>query len=157
MKMKKYAETIDAFNKKINGRKEIDVNDYYVLGRAYYYGKQCGKADTAFMQITILRSDISLGYLYRAKANNCLDPDSKKGLAKPFYEQFLSKLKPEELDKNKESMIQAYEYLGYYFMLQKDYPNARCSYEKLKGLDANNAKAKKALAEPSVAKANCTQ
>lgn len=157
LKMKKYPEAIDYFNRKIKGGKGVDANDYYKLGLAYLNSKQCGKADTAFLQITIMRPDIPMGYLYRAKANNCLDPDSKQGLAKPFYEQYLSKIKPEEIEKSKDAMVSAYEYLGYYFMLQKDYPNARCSYEKLKGLDANNAKAKKALAEPNVAKATCPQ
>lgn len=157
MKMKKYPETIDAFNKKIRGGKGIDVNDYYVLGRAYFYSKQCGKADTAFAQIITLRPDIPTGYLWRAKANTCLDPDSKNGLAKPFYESFISKLKPEELDKNKNYLIETYDYLGYYHMLQKNYANAKCSYDKLKELDPNNVKAKKALAEPNVAKATCIQ
>lgn len=157
MKMKKYPETIDAFNKKIKGGKGIDVNDYYVLGRAYFYSKQCGKADSAFMQIIILRPDIPTGYLWRAKANTCLDPDSKNGLAKPFYESFISKLKPEELDKNKNYLIETYDYLGYFHMLQKDYANAKCVYTKLKELDPNNVKAKKALAEPNVAKAVCSQ
>ena len=157
MKMKKYPETMDAFNKKIKGGNGIDVNDYYVLGRAYFYSKQCGKADTAFMQIITLRPDIPTGYLWRAKANTCLDTDGKNGLAKPFYESFISKLKPEELDRNKNYLIETYDYLGYYYMLQKEYANAKCYYEKLKMLDANNTKAKKALAEPNVMKATCSQ
>jgi len=157
LKMKKYPEAINTFNRKIKSGKGVDANDYYSLGLAYYYSKQCGKADSAFLQIIVLRPDILTGYLYRAKANTCLDPDSKKGLAKPFYEDFLAKIKPEELDKNKNGAIEAYEYLGYYFMLQKDYAKAKCMYTKLKEVDPNNAKAKKALAEPSVAKANCQQ
>src|ERR1035437_5614250 len=157
VKMKKYPEAIDAFNKKIKGGKGVDANDYYSLGLADYYSKQCGKADTAFMQIIVLRPDILTGYLYRAKANTCLDPDSKKGLAKPFYEDFLTKMKSAELDKNKNGAIEAYEYLGYYSMLQKDYAKAKCMYLKLKELDPNNAKAKKALAEPNVVKAVCSQ
>lgn len=157
MKMKKYPETIEAFNKKIKGGIGIDVNDYYVLGRAYFYSKQCGKADSAFAQIIALRPDIPTGYLWRAKANTCLDPDSKNGLAKPFYESFVSKLKPEELDKNKNYLIETYDYLGYYSMLQKDYAAAKCMYLKLTSLDPTNVKAKKALAEPNVLKATCVQ
>jgi tetratricopeptide (TPR) repeat protein len=155
MKMKKYPETIDAFNKKIKSGKEIVANDYYVLGRAYFYTKQCGKADTAFMQIISLRPDIPTGYLWRAKANTCLDPDSKNGLAQPFYENFLSKLKPDEIEKNKSNIIEANEYLGYYYMLRKDYAKAKCNWQKVKELAPDNEKAKKALAEPNVMKANC--
>jgi hypothetical protein len=62
-----------------------------------------------------------------------------------------------DAEKSKSNVIEAYEYLGYYSMLQKDYANAKCMYIKLKDLDPNNAKAKKALAEPSVSKANCAQ
>ena len=158
MKMKKYPEAINALNKKIKGGKEVDVNDYYSLGLAYYYSKQCGKADTAFMQIVVLRPDIPTGYLYRAKANTCLDPDSKKGLAKPFYEDYLTKIKPEEIDKNKDNVIQAYEYfLSYYFIIQKDYTSAKCAAKKLTELDPENKKAKAALKDPNVVKATCQQ
>ncbi|MBI3501842.1 MAG: tetratricopeptide repeat protein [Bacteroidetes bacterium] len=157
MQMKKYPEAIDAFNKKIKAGKGVDANDYYVLGLAYYKSKQCALADSSFKQITILRPDIPMGYLYRAKANACLDPDSKKGMAKPFYEQYLSKLKPEEMDKNKSSVIEAYEAIGYADMVMKDYANAKCIYQKLIGVDPNSKKAKEALKEPNVAKATCSQ
>lgn len=155
MKMKKYPEAIEAYNRKIKGGKNVDANDYYSLGRAYLYNKQCGKADTAFMQIVTLRPDIALGYYWRARANACMDSDSKKGLAKPFYEEFLAKTKPEEIEKSKNNMVEANEYLGYQSMLQKDYAKAKCIYQKLSEIDPKNEKAKKALADPNVAKAVC--
>ena len=157
MKMKKYPEAIDSYNRKIKSGKNVDANDYYSLGRAYLYTKQCGKADTAFMQIVTLRPDIALGYYWRARANSCLDPDSKKGFAKPFYEEFLAKTKPEEIEKNKNNVIEANEYLGYYNMLQKDYEKAKCIYQKLSEIDPKNEKAKKALGDPNVVKATCVQ
>lgn len=157
MKAKKYPETINAFNRKIKGGKDIDVNDYYVLGRAYYYSKQFGKADSAFGEIVKLRPDIPIGYLWRAKANAGMDPDTKKGLAKPFYEEFLAKVRPEDIEKNKSGYVEANEYLGYYYMLAKDYANAKCIYTKLKEVDPNNVKAKKALGDANLQKASCPQ
>ena len=157
VKMKKYPEAIEAFNKKIKAGKSVDANDYYSLGLAYYKSKQCALADSAFKQITILRPDIYMGYLYRAKANACLDPDSKKGIAKPLYEQYLSKLKPEEIEKNKANVIEAYEAIGYACMVQKDYANAKCTYQKLIALDPNSKRAKEALKEANVVKATCPQ
>ena len=41
-------------------------------------------------------------------------------------------------------------------MLQKDYGNAKCNYLKLKELDPNNIKAKKAHADPNLVRANCS-
>lgn len=157
LKAKKYPEAIQAFNKKISGKVGVDANDHYNLGRSYFYSKQFGKADTAFTQITVLQPDIPTGYLWRGKANAQMDPDSKKGLAKPYYEMFLSKIKPEETEKNKKDIIPAYEYMGYYFMLQKDYGNAKCFYQKLAALDPANKKAKEALAEANVSRASCAQ
>jgi len=154
---KKYPEAIDAYNKKIKNKKGVDANDYYQLGRSYFYSKQFEKADTAFIQITVLQPELPTGYLWRAKTNAQLDADSKKGLAKPHYEMYLSKIKPEETEKNKKEMISAYESIGYSYMLQKDYENAKCFYEKLKTVDPANKKAKEALAEANVARASCGQ
>jgi hypothetical protein len=95
--------------------------------------------------------------LWRGKANAQMDLDSKKGLAKPYYEMYLSKIKSEDAEKNKKDMIPAYEYMGYYFMLQKDYGNAKCFYQKLKDADPANKKAKEALAEVNVTRATCAQ
>ncbi|TAL60386.1 MAG: tetratricopeptide repeat protein [Bacteroidetes bacterium] len=157
LKAKKYPEAINAFNKKIAGKVGVDANDHYNLGRSYFYSKQFGKADTAFTQITVLQPEIPTGYLWRGKANAQLDPDSKKGLAKPYYEMYLAKIKPEEAEKNKKDMVPAYEYMGYYFMLRKDYGNAKCFYQKLAALDPANKKAKEALAEANVSRATCAQ
>jgi tetratricopeptide (TPR) repeat protein len=157
MKMKKYPETISAYKRKIKAGKGVDVNDFYVLGRAYYYSKQFGQADTAFAEIVRLRPDIPTGYQWRAKANAGMDPDTKKGLAKPFYEEYIGKIKPEETEKNKSGLIEAYEYLGYYHMLAKDYSNAKCIYTRLKEIDPNNVKAKKALGDSNLQKATCSQ
>ncbi len=156
LKLKKYNEAVDFFNRKIKGGK-ADANDYYNLGRAFFYSKQFGKADTSFIQIITLQPTLATGYFWRARANSGLDPDTKKGLAKPLYEDFLLKLKPEEIEKNKSNVVEAHEYLGYYFMLQKDYPNAKCHWQKIRDLDPSNEKSKKALADPNLIKANCSQ
>ncbi len=153
--LKKYPDAIDVLTKKIKTGKG-DVNDYFQRGLAYYKNKQCALADSDFKQVTVIRPDILQGYLYRAKANLCLDPDSKKGMAKPFYEKYLSMLKPEELtDKNKVS--EPYEAIGFTYMVAKDYANAKCIYQKLLGADPNSKKAKEALKEANVAKATCPQ
>lgn len=157
LKAKKYPEAIEAYTKKISSGKGVDANDHYNLGRSYFYSKQFGKADTAFIQITVAQPELPTGYLWRGKANAQLDPDSKKGLAKPHYEMYLSKIKPEESEKYKKDMIPAYEYLGYHSMLQKEYGNAKCFYQKLAALDPANKKAKEALAEANVSRASCSQ
>ena len=89
--------------------------------------------------------DLPLGYVWRAKSNSYLDPKNEKWLAKPFYELYITKVKPEEAEKNKKDLIEANEYLGYYYFAKKDYVQAKPYWLKVQELDPSNSKAKKAL------------
>ncbi|UPT68129.1 MAG: hypothetical protein M0D57_05585 [Sphingobacteriales bacterium JAD_PAG50586_3] len=67
-------------------------------------------------------------------------------MAKPFYETYISKIKPEEVEKNKRQLAEAYVYLGsYYLLVAKDYVLAKASYAKILTFDADNIKAKEAI------------
>ena len=103
-------------------------------------------ADSAFAQVTRTNPDLSVGYLWRAKSNTQLDPNNEKALAKPYYEQFTAKVKPEEAEKNKKDLIEAYSYLGYLSMKQKDNASAKTYWQKVIELDPANKKATDALA-----------
>ena len=109
------------------------------------------------MQIIALRPDIPTGYLWRAKANYMMDPKNEKFSATPFYEEFLNKLKPEEFEKNKNNVIQANEYLGFYYFVQKNYAKSKCHWQKVKEVEPSNEKAKKALADAKLSKTKCAQ
>lgn len=153
LKQKNYACAIMYYEKKIASSKDKigGANDYLGLGRAYYFSKEKDyvKADSAFAQLIRLQPNLPHGYLWRARSNTPLDPDSKKGLANPYYETFVEKVGT-EIEKNKKDLIEAYEYLGYQNMLKKDYPKANETWSKLKELDPANVKAKKALADPNL-------
>jgi len=147
LKAKKYTEAIESYNKKIASGK-ANANDYFGLGRSYYFLKDFVNADSAFVKITRSNPELPLGYVWRAKANVQLDPKTDKGLAKPHYEAFISKVKPEEVEKNKKDLIDANVYLGYYYVLKKDYATAKPYYQKLKELDPNNKQQKEFFNSP---------
>lgn len=149
-KKKKYKEAAENMEKKLASGKDININDYNRLGKSYYLTKEYVKADTAFSYVVRMQPKLPIGYLWRAKSNAQLDPDSKKGLAKPFYEQFIV-IAQKDVEKNKKDLIEAYSYLGaYYLLVTKDYACAKAAWLKVKELDAANEKAKRALEEPSV-------
>ncbi|MEO6304977.1 MAG: hypothetical protein ABIP51_17580, partial [Bacteroidia bacterium] len=138
-KAKKYDMTIKAFERKMNGDvKNLTNNDFFSLGRAYYFSggniqreaagikdaKQKEKkeaeakpffisADSAFSQLTRLSPTWAVGYFWRGKANVQLDPTNEKALAKPHFEKAISLVKPEEktTPTYKNNMIEALEYL----------------------------------------------
>jgi len=143
-KIKKYNDAIYYYTKKIETG-EPTVNDFLYIGSSYYALKQFALADSAFKKVVNANPDLILAHKYRAKCNVQLDPDSKLGLAKPYYEKVMELIlaKPELLEKgnNKKDLIEAYEYLGAYnFIILKDTEKATEFFNKIKDLDATNKK-----------------
>lgn len=145
IKMKKYPEAIAAYKVKMEKGKP-NANDYFGLMRAYYFSKDFINADSAAVQIIKAQPELPLGYLWRAKSNSQLDPKNEKWSAKSFYETYISKMKPEEMEKSKQDLINAYNYLAAYYAEKKDCPNVKLYMQKVLELDPANAQAKKVLA-----------
>jgi len=145
-KMKRYPDAIAMYQKKIAMGKAI-TNDYFRMGQSYYNLKEFGKADTAFSNIITAQPNLIAGYLWRARSNSNLDPDSKLGLAKPFYEELATRIEADTLliAKNPKELMEAYKYLGFYYYQAKDYPNARIWWEKVKSRDPADKQAEDAL------------
>ncbi|MBA3705653.1 MAG: tetratricopeptide repeat protein [Bacteroidetes bacterium] len=146
VKMKKYTEAINLYKIKIEFGKP-GINDYFGLARAYYQSKDFVNADSAASQMIRLQPEQAVGYIWRAKANSQLDPKNEKWQAKPFYEGYLSKMKPEDIAQaqNKNNIVEAYTYIGVYYINKKDNCTAKTYFKKVQELDAANANAKKFL------------
>ena len=148
MKAKKYDRAIVAYEKLPACGKTLSGQNYYDLGRAYFYGpKDFVKADTCFSKlIQVSPPTYAVGYFWRAKAEVQLDPNNDKWLAKPDYEKGFELVKPEEraTPANKNNIIDACSYLGYYYVKQlKDNEKAKPYWNVVKELDPNNDKANK--------------
>ncbi|MDP1744815.1 MAG: tetratricopeptide repeat protein [Bacteroidota bacterium] len=144
MKMRKYPEAITFFNKKIAANK-ANINDYFGLVRAYYFSKDFVNADSATSEMIRLQPDLALGYLWKAKVNVQQDLKNEKWLAKSSYEQYLTKVKPEE---NKKDLIEANTYMGVYLLNMKDFCASKIQFKKVQDLDPANQNAKKFLDSP---------
>lgn len=147
IRMKKYPEAIAIYDKKIETGKG-GINDYFGLVRAHYFSKDFVKADSAAAQMVRLQPELSIGYLWRAKANVQQDPKNEKWQAKPFYEQLIAKIKPEDTEKSKKELVEAYTYLAAYYAKQKDCANTTLYFKKVLEVDPNNAQAKNFIAKP---------
>lgn len=141
MKMKKYPEAITFYDKKIAANKGT-INDYFGLTRAYYFSKDFEKADSATSQMISLQPDLALAHLWKAKVKVQQDLQNEKWLAKPFYEQFLLKAKPQE---NKKDLVEAYNYLAAHYAANKDCPNVKIYMQKILDIDPANVQAKKVI------------
>jgi tetratricopeptide (TPR) repeat protein len=124
---------------------EADTKDYYTMGTYLYRAASAivrdatvdstyaahkateylVKADTTFGIITARIPDNTLGFLYRARVNASLDPETSKGTAKPHYEALLTLILSKENPTKtyRKELLETYQYLSYYYYLQFDAKN----------------------------------
>lgn len=90
---------------------------------------------------------IEFAYFMRARVNSYMDPDTKLGLAKPYYEKLseLISAKTEKDNADNARLVECYRYLGYYNYLKKDNATANSYWHKILNIDPNNETAKQAL------------
>ncbi len=114
------------------------------------------KADSAFKKLTQLNAGWPWGYTWRGRTNATLDPKAIKDTAKVNYEKVIQLVKPEERTGTyKPNIVEAYEYLGYYYVTKKDEVKAKENWLIVKELDPTNEKANNYLnpKKPAVAPA----
>ena len=155
-----YDKAIEVFNKK---REKLEPSnaDFYYMGNIY---RQAGedarnakneqkaleyfkKADETYANVTTSNPTYAYGHYWRGLANANIDPELKQGLAKPHYEEFI-KLAGAEPAKYKAALVDANNYLAYYYWIVK--PNRELAvkhYNEVLKLDPANEAAKTALAE----------
>jgi tetratricopeptide (TPR) repeat protein len=137
---KDYAGAIRILKSKTNP----DLADQFRLGSAYNGSKQYAQADSVYNIIITAKPAYVPAYQARAQANFHLDPDSKKGLAKPYYEKYIE-LASADPNKYKSGLIEANNYLGYYNLQAGRKPEATPYYQKVLELDPTNADATNAM------------
>jgi len=142
-KARLYDRAIGAVLEKMKVTGKVEANDWYYLGNAALKSKKWMLADSAWTQYITRQPSIYQGYLFRARAQAGLDStDSKSWQAKPFYEEVIRKMKPEEREKSKADLEEAYNYLGLFYLYSKDakdLPKARCFFEKVQALNAGTS------------------
>ncbi|HNW50867.1 MAG TPA: hypothetical protein PKH79_07290 [Prolixibacteraceae bacterium] len=101
------------------------------------------KADSVFEKLASLTPDNYLGYLWRARVNAVLDPETNNGLAKPYYEKVMELL--EKSGNNKKELIESYQYLGYFYFVGEDFQKSKAFWKKILAIDPSNEVALKAM------------
>ena len=87
-------------------------------------------------------------YFMRARVNAQMDPDSKLGLAKPYYEKLIELIEPRaEKDATERArIIESYRYMiAYNFIVKEDKAQAKAYAEKLIQIDPDNEIAKQVI------------
>ena len=153
--VKQYDKAIASYQVYFNALGDnAKLNDLFLLGRLYYKAAtesadslKAGyltEADSIFAIVAERVPESYLGSFWRARTNSMLDPETTKGLAKPYYETALAILLKKE-DASVSQIVECESYLGYYYYVQKDYARSKEYWKKILELAPENATAKKAL------------
>jgi tetratricopeptide (TPR) repeat protein len=163
-KMKNYFEAANYMEKHLNSNSNVPNSDFYLLGKDLYIAAGTidsvaiaqdstkavfqknlyHKADSIFALVVEKAPTNHLGYLWRARVNSLLDPETDLGLAKPYYEKVIEILEQPGKN-NKKELIEAYQYFGYYNYVKKEKAEAKNYWAKILALDPNHAVAKQAM------------
>ena len=145
-KGKAYDKAADAYTSLISATPEPTAQQYFTLGRSYYFAKNNAMADSTFSKVISMLPESPSGYLWEARTKVRFDPESTKGLAQPYYEKYVELIgKMENQEPHKKDLVEAYSYLGYYYVLRKDQAKALEAWNKVLEYDPNNQKAKQGL------------
>lgn len=146
-KNKKYDEAIKAYNKIIEkDSSALELADYYDLGRIYFLNKDYVNSDNANAYVLKLSPTYSFSFFWRGRANVYLDiareekGEPKTWSAKEYYQGYLNNTTDVEKTTYKSMTIEAYKYLGDYYINspEKDIEKAKEVWTKIVELDPTN-------------------
>lgn len=155
MKQKKYADAANYYQQKIDHSETPVPLDFYYLGQSRYRNKEYVLADTAFAQAASKYPDANF---WRGRCKNGMEanPDQPEaGLAKPYHEKFIQLVGGDarSIEANKKNLMEAYNYLGIYYLIKKDYECSRAAINKTLALDPANKIATTLASDENVSKA----
>ncbi|WP_181305042.1 lipopolysaccharide assembly protein LapB [Rufibacter sp. XAAS-G3-1] len=143
LSLKDYPKAIEAYKAKF-AVSPPNNTDLFYYGYTHELNDDYKTADSVYTIITKSNPTYAYGHFWRARVNSNLDPETKEGLAKPHYEEFI-KLTAGDKEKYKRDLITANNYLGYYYYTKKDKANATKYWQEVKTLDPANADATNGL------------
>lgn len=153
-----FANAIATYDKYLKSLKQITALDYNTLANMYMAQaeKQTGaeqeatykKADEIFAEMAEkFPSAADFATYQRAHIGYNLDPETKTGAAKPHYEKLIEIILGHATkgEHDNERLVEAYRYLGYYYLLKNDKSTADGYWNKVLEIDPENETAKQAL------------
>ncbi|MEO8171519.1 MAG: tetratricopeptide repeat protein [Sediminibacterium sp.] len=140
----KYAAT--AWREKLLPLKGMNKVDMYRIGVAWYEFNELDKAEKLFIQFNNLYPDEFKGIYMQAGIKAKVDSNMTAGVAVPYFEEFVHKAGTNLTTEYKPMLEQSYNYLGAYYLTQKDYTKALAYYNVLLKYQPKSADLKKTVA-----------
>ncbi|WP_353330313.1 tetratricopeptide repeat protein [Bacteroides sedimenti] len=134
------------------GKKYYNFGNSQVAATAASKTAALVKADSLFAKVAELEPDNYRGVCWRARANAALDPETTKGIAKPYYEKTVEICLSKADERYNPVLVECYSYLGYWYLISgeknksnADYDKSKEYWNKILKIDPSNPTATKAL------------
>lgn len=138
---RRYEGAAKTWARLIDPSKENNLNEYMLIGRAYYNAEKYKSADSILNVVIQKSPDYLPAHAQVARTYSRMDPDFKTGIARPKFEKYLSVAAKDSLN-NITEMLEAMTYLGYYNMENGNYTKAKDYYNRMINLDPRSNEAK---------------
>lgn len=160
---RKFAEAAKLFeiSSNVEGSRNQVTDTYYFALSSYYANAMKLNAGEPVDEVLIQKADKALAfvnekapellepYLFRARNMSLLEnSDEPQGVANELFFKYIEVVKAkgaDEVQKNKESLIEIYNKLAYYFFQTQQYDQAKIYLDETLLLDSENAYAKQVL------------
>jgi tetratricopeptide (TPR) repeat protein len=143
-KLKDFREAAKWLELKMSGGRPTST-DYFLLARTYYFDKNYQKADSLFSKLTEIQPKWHPGFLWRGRVQSAMDSTQTKTFAaKESYDKVIELASADPV-KNKTDLLEAYNYLAFYYIQKDENTNAKTTYKKILELDPENKEAKENL------------
>ncbi len=144
---KNFEQSVASYEQYFEKATKPTIVDYFLYGKAAYFGKMYAKGDTAFQKVAELNKSYADAHYWRGNCLSGLDPDFKTEDAKLSYEKYIEMVgsDPAKIEKAKGQLVTAYSYLGYYHLNKDINTKAKEFYKKVLELDPTNKNATEVL------------
>jgi tetratricopeptide (TPR) repeat protein len=153
LRIKLYSQAANWYEKKMVKLGENPTDNFF-LATSHFRAQDYVKADSTYRKCTE-RYPESWFLIGRCQqkievSNYTLTGEAAKGLAKPYYEKgiILIGQDPENIEKNKKLLLEAYEVLAGIYLILEDYNCSKAACDKMLVLEPGNKKATDFLANP---------
>ena len=155
-----YVNAIERYKEYLEGIEKATATDMAALGSLYTQHaskltdpvakkEAFTQADGVYAGLAEkFENAIEYANFMRARVNAQMDPDSKQGLAKPYYDKLIELIAPkaEKDASDKARLVEAYRYnIAYFFIVKDDKAQAKEIANKLIAIDPDNEIAKQIL------------
>ena len=142
----KNRRAVALWKEKILPYKDWEEEAMYQAGMNWYELDELARADSLFALLIKKYPAFYKGIFMRATVSSVLDSSMRNGTAVPFYESFIAKAADTHSKEIRVLVDKSYEYLGRYFLANKNYKKALSYYNKLSASQPAKKEIRKTIA-----------